>query len=163
MTTTLCSCGSGLELSACCGPYVEGTAQAPTPEALMRARYTAHTLRNYDFLDTSTHPTMREDVTSEEMRAWSESVTWQGLEILSTRGGQEGDETGEVSFVARYALGGVPQELREDSFFRREEGQWYYVDGVIHNAEPVRREGPKIGRNDPCPCGSGKKYKKCCG
>jgi uncharacterized protein YecA (UPF0149 family) len=26
----------------------------------------------------------------------------------------------------------------------------------------VRRETPKIGRNDPCPCGSGKKYKKCC-
>ena len=27
----------------------------------------------------------------------------------------------------------------------------------------VRREGKKIGRNDPCPCGSGKKYKQCCG
>jgi preprotein translocase subunit SecA len=30
-------------------------------------------------------------------------------------------------------------------------------------ADPVRREGKKVGRNDPCPCGSGKKYKKCCG
>jgi preprotein translocase subunit SecA len=29
--------------------------------------------------------------------------------------------------------------------------------------KPVRREGKKVGRNDPCPCGSGKKYKKCCG
>ncbi|MDT8342737.1 MAG: SEC-C metal-binding domain-containing protein, partial [Longimicrobiales bacterium] len=29
--------------------------------------------------------------------------------------------------------------------------------------EPVRRQGPRVGRNDPCPCGSGKKYKKCCG
>ena len=28
---------------------------------------------------------------------------------------------------------------------------------------PVRRQAPKVGRNDPCPCGSGKKYKKCCG
>jgi preprotein translocase subunit SecA len=28
---------------------------------------------------------------------------------------------------------------------------------------PVRRETPKVGRNDPCPCGSGRKYKKCCG
>jgi preprotein translocase subunit SecA len=28
---------------------------------------------------------------------------------------------------------------------------------------PVKREHPKVGRNDPCPCGSGKKYKKCCG
>jgi preprotein translocase subunit SecA len=29
--------------------------------------------------------------------------------------------------------------------------------------EPVKRSGEKIGRNAPCPCGSGKKYKKCCG
>jgi preprotein translocase subunit SecA len=28
--------------------------------------------------------------------------------------------------------------------------------------EPVRNKGPKVGRNDPCPCGSGKKYKQCC-
>jgi preprotein translocase subunit SecA len=28
---------------------------------------------------------------------------------------------------------------------------------------PVQREEPKVGRNDPCPCGSGKKYKRCCG
>ncbi|MCC5882726.1 MAG: preprotein translocase subunit SecA [Halomonas sp.] len=31
------------------------------------------------------------------------------------------------------------------------------------DSRPVRREGPKVGRNDPCPCGSGKKYKQCCG
>lgn len=29
--------------------------------------------------------------------------------------------------------------------------------------EPVKRKEPKIGRNDPCPCGSGLKYKNCCG
>jgi len=29
--------------------------------------------------------------------------------------------------------------------------------------EPVKRDGDKVGRNAPCPCGSGKKYKKCCG
>ena len=28
---------------------------------------------------------------------------------------------------------------------------------------PIKREAPKVGRNDPCPCGSGKKYKNCCG
>ncbi len=37
-------------------------------------------------------------------------------------------------------------------------------DRLSHTStEPVVRSGPKIGRNDPCPCGSGKKYKKCCG
>ena len=32
----------------------------------------------------------------------------------------------------------------------------------VHGQDPYRRETPKIGRNEPCPCGSGKKYKKCC-
>ncbi len=35
--------------------------------------------------------------------------------------------------------------------------------GETVKVETVRREDPKVGRNDPCPCGSGKKYKKCCG
>jgi hypothetical protein len=41
-----------------------------------------------------------------------------------------------------------------------------FLDQVLPGREPVetfRREAPKIGRNDPCPCGSGKKFKKCCG
>ena len=38
-----------------------------------------------------------------------------------------------------------------------------FNDDVYFNEEPYRRESPKVGRNDPCPCGSGKKYKKCCG
>jgi preprotein translocase subunit SecA len=37
------------------------------------------------------------------------------------------------------------------------------ADGEAAKPEPVRRDRPKIGRNDPCPCGSGKKYKKCHG
>lgn len=32
-----------------------------------------------------------------------------------------------------------------------------------HHDKTVKRQGPKIGRNDKCPCGSGSKYKKCCG
>jgi preprotein translocase subunit SecA len=35
--------------------------------------------------------------------------------------------------------------------------------GQKENPEPLRKKGPEVGRNDPCPCGSGKKYKKCCG
>ncbi len=36
------------------------------------------------------------------------------------------------------------------------------AEDVVAPEEPFRREAPKVGRNDPCPCGSGKKYKKCC-
>jgi hypothetical protein len=44
----------------------------------------------------------------------------------------------------------------------------WYADGLVDPSdvslqEPYRREDPKVGRNEPCPCGSGRKYKKCCG
>ena len=35
--------------------------------------------------------------------------------------------------------------------------------GQVAKVETVVHEGPRVGRNDLCPCGSGKKYKKCCG
>ena len=159
---SLCPCGSGKELDSCCGPVLDGSAKAATAEALMRARYSAHALGNYEFLTESTHPEFRENVTADDIKQWSSLMSWDKLDILETTHGGEEDETGEVSFCAHYSVKGMPQELREDAFFRKEGDQWYYVDGNIHAREPVRREGPKVGRNDPCPCGSGKKYKKCC-
>ncbi|MDY6864204.1 MAG: SEC-C metal-binding domain-containing protein, partial [Thermodesulfobacteriota bacterium] len=53
---------------------------------------------------------------------------------------------------------------------QREEGEEDFSSKIIlsrgeedEKAAPVRRKGRKIGRNEPCPCGSGQKYKKCCG
>ena len=37
------------------------------------------------------------------------------------------------------------------------------MNAALSRAQTVVRDVPKVGRNDPCPCGSGKKYKKCCG
>ncbi len=159
---SLCPCGSGKELAACCEPILKG-APAPTPEALMRARYTAHATGEFTFLETSVHPSTREKVDTAKMRQWAEAVTWNGLEVHGTTGGGETDDTGTVSFTARYSINGVEQDMREDASFVREDGVWHYLDGDVHGHTPYRREAPKIGRNDPCPCGSGKKYKKCCG
>ena len=64
---TLCPCGSGRELEACCGPILDNTSSAPTAEALMRARYTAHALGRYDFLTESTHPEFREDASADDI------------------------------------------------------------------------------------------------
>ena len=44
----------------------------------------------------------------------------------------------------------------------RIDGKWFYVDGDMVKPKPVVRDKPKVGRNEPCPCGSGRKYKKCC-
>lgn len=157
-----CPCSSGKEFEACCGPIVRGEAPALTPESLMRARYTAHCVGEFGFLETSVHSSTRESVDRDKLRKWSEMVTWQGLEVLGTEGGGPKDETGFVSFVARYSVGDTPQEIREDAEFTRENGEWRYLDGNVHGHTPFRRETPKTGRNEPCPCGSGKKFKKCC-
>lgn len=158
-----CPCGSGAEYAQCCEPIITGAKPAPTAESLMRARYSAHAANAFDFLETSIHSAKRESVDEKKMREWSQSVTWEGMEVHSTEGGGENDETGLVSFTARYSVNGVEQELREDAQFARENGEWRYVDGAVHGHTPYRREMPKVGRNDPCPCGSGKKFKKCCG
>jgi len=49
-------------------------------------------------------------------------------------------------------------ELNEELDFRLHDGR----DSTVHRPLPPRGESAKIGRNDPCPCGSGKKYKFCC-
>lgn len=163
MENALCPCGSGLALEACCAPVFEDQSKAQTAEALMRARYSAHALGKYEFLEQSTHPEFREESSPEEIKEWSSLMDWQKLEILRTVNGGPDDEVGEVDFRALYQIKGMPQELRENGFFRKENGVWYYVEGTVETPKPVRRAEPKVGRNHPCPCGSGKKYKKCCG
>ena len=137
---SLCPCGSGRPYEECCETYIEGRETAPTAEALMRSRYAAHTLGKYDYLNETVHPSIRDEADHEDMKKWSEAVEWEGLEIFSTKDGAETDETGEVSFEARYSVNGMPQSLREDAFFRREDGRWYYVDGNVHGQDPYRRE-----------------------
>jgi preprotein translocase subunit SecA len=58
------------------------------------------------------------------------------------------------------------QVVREEEFKHEEQKDLQYAGGEEpgqEKKEPVRRSAPKVGRNDPCPCGSGKKYKQCCG
>lgn len=52
---------------------------------------------------------------------------------------------------------------KEDQEEREQEERWITAgESLLDVPEPIIRATPKIGRNDPCPCGSGKKYKKCC-
>ncbi len=163
---TGCPCGKGPSLEACCGPILDG-APAPTAEALMRSRYTAYVVGNIDHIVATHDPASRDTVDREGTLTWSKQSDWLGLEILATEGGGEADETGVVEFVARFALVGRVQAHRERSrFVKKDEGagpRWFYVDGEMEKARPVAREAPKVGRNEPCPCGSGKKFKKCHG
>lgn len=159
-----CACGSGLDYSACCQPYIEGTAQAGTAEALLRARYTAHAVTAVDYIIDTTHPDSRNDVDREATRRWAERSEWLGLEVRSAEKGGADDRTGRIEFVANYRdAQGRRQAHHELAEFERLEDKWYFKDAVAPAMDPVRRSAPKVGRNDPCTCGSGKKFKKCCG
>ena len=157
-----CPCGSGLDLAACCAPFLDGSSLPPTAEALMRSRYSAYALRQLEYLETTLHPDHRADYDPKATRQWSQKADWLGLEILSTEDGKEGDEAGLVEFVARYRMGGERLDHRELASFSRKDGRWYFVEGRSPRPKTVVSEEPKAGRNEPCPCGSGRKYKKCC-
>ncbi|MEW6475243.1 MAG: SEC-C metal-binding domain-containing protein [Actinomycetota bacterium] len=59
---------------------------------------------------------------------------------------------------------GIPGREADLRALEAERRAWHRETGwIIVDAGPVRRAAPKVGRNDPCPCGSGRKYKRCCG
>jgi SEC-C motif-containing protein len=158
---TACPCGSTREYDACCGPLLARESKATTAEALMRSRYTAFTKGDVDYLEQTLRPDTRDDFDRESVSDWAKDSTWQGLEIRSTEAGGEADDKGVVEFVAHFSFQDKPQVHHEASVFSKDaDGTWYYVDGKMG---PPPRKVQKIGRNDPCTCGSGKKYKKCCG
>lgn len=144
-----CPCGSGKATDDCCGRYHAGAA-APSAEALMRSRYSAYVLKNSLYLHDTWHPSTRPadlDISHDE-------TPWQRLQIIATAKGEEDDNEGVVEFAACYQGG----QLHERSRFVREGGRWFYLDGEL--LPPLEE---KVGRNAPCPCGSGKKFKRCCG
>ena len=160
---TLCPCGTGLAYAKCCQPFHEGTAKPDTAEKLMRSRYAAYVVGKIDYIHETNDPTSKDDFDREAAEAWSKQSEWVGLEIVATKDGKPGDTEGEVEFKATYKFQGDQTTHHEVSLFRfaKPENRWYYSDGKTINA-PIQRAEPKVGRNDPCSCGSGKKFKKCC-
>ena len=149
-----CPCGSGVTYSLCCQPYHKGTDTAPTPVALMRSRYTAYVMNDVAYLLASWHPDCRAEQWRESLAESAAQTRWLGLRIIEEAAGRGPDE-GFVEFAARFSEGDDPRVhlLHERSRFLRVNERWYYRDGTHLQS----------GRNDACPCGSGKKYKKCCG
>ena len=123
----------------------------------MRSRYSAYYYQNDEYLLETWHSTTRPNSNPSD----DDNTTWTGLEIIRTEEGEKNDTNGIVEFIATCETKGTTSHIHETSRFIHENNHWYYIDGK--GQKPVRRESPKVGRNDPCPCGSNKKYKKCCG
>ncbi|MFG0606817.1 YchJ family metal-binding protein [Vibrio mimicus] len=149
-----CYCGSPLTYSTCCEPVHLNVQHAQSPEQLMRARFSAHVLKNVDFVIDTYHSSCLAENDREAIR---ESVysDWVRLEVVSSQM-EETDLEGYVHFRAFLKQNGQEYCLEERSRFVKEQDSWFYIDGEFPNKI-------KQGRNDPCACGSGKKFKKCCG
>ena len=124
-----CPCGGvpeGAALSACCGPLIDGAEWPPTPERLMRSRYTAYALGETDHVFRTWHARTRPTDVSVDP-----AVRWTGLTVLATGGD---DEEGTVEFAAHWVSGegSAPQRgtLHERSRFVRRAGRWVYLDGT---------------------------------
>ena len=146
----------------------------------MRSRYVAYTRSDIDYVARTTAPESRGAFDARAAKAWSAEATWLGLQVRKTEKGGAEDDEGTVEFIATYRQNGDTIAHHELSRFRRtESGEWRFVDGVTgyfeagdrRRSPPTMSEKPqtfagetqKVGRNDPCACGSGKKFKKCCG
>jgi SEC-C motif domain protein len=156
-----CPCGSGTPLETCCGRFLSRSEVPDTAEQLMRSRYTAYVMRDVDYLVDTHDPETRDAGLRESAESWARQSAFQQLRVTAVEKGGQLDPEGIVEFVATFQSGGAVQEHHERSVFRRIKGQWFYRSGARPAGD--RRGAAKVGRNDPCPCGSGKKHKKCCG
>jgi SEC-C motif-containing protein len=155
-----CPCGIDKSYETCCEPYLKKVALPLTASALMRSRYTAFVIKDMDYLYDTLEPSSRKSYNAESVRAWAEGATWNSFTILKQEEGEENDTEGLVEFEARYSIEGVDKLHHERASFVKKDKRWYFNEGELVRLDPIRVN--KIGRNEPCPCGSGKKYKKCC-
>lgn len=185
-----CPCGSGRAYGECCLPFHDGKGWPATPEELVRARYSAHVKRRltYILFTQAEYHDFRGIIeqfvplTVELAAAMPPELEWLGLNILGT--GEDRQRGAYVDFTYTNRIprspgsdgNGSDEEARdgqrdvvfttgERSFFVRRGDRVYYTSGIPLESlsKEMREYGHKVGRNDPCPCGSGKKYKKCCG
>ncbi|MGA1202069.1 MAG: YchJ family protein [Planctomycetota bacterium] len=159
-----CPCGAGRTYGECCQPYHARDRWPESPELLMRSRYSAFSAGEVSFLVDSLDSSKRTEADERELGEWARNSDWLGLEILETHGGGPTESDGTVEFDARYRVKEAGEEVRhrELASFKKRDGVWYFLDGKVRGGEPIQNEAPKVGRNDPCPCGSGRKFKKCC-
>jgi SEC-C motif domain protein len=157
-TRSLCPCGSGVDYSQCCHPYHSGEKLPLTAEALMRSRFSAYALDNTTYIVS----TWAGSVKPEKIDFSKEPIEWTHLEIIGAKKGGVKDSKGIVEFKAFYTQNNEELALYETSRFIKTNGRWLYLDGVVKSVGKIIPQSNE-GKNAPCSCGSGKKYKRCCG
>jgi SEC-C motif-containing protein len=101
------------------------------------------------------HPSKQNASNRNQLKRTIHEIKWLGLKVLKTEIDPTNPQIGFVEFAAFFENSETGQ-LHEKSKFVHENGNWYYLDGEF--MPPL-----VFGRNEPCWCGSNKKYKKCHG
>jgi SEC-C motif domain protein len=153
-----CLCGSGLDYQSCCGVYHSGAKIPPTAESLMRSRFSAYAMHNADYLITTWDTNKR----PESIDFSKETAVWLRLEIVDAKKGGVNDDKGVVEFKAYFQQDGEEAVMHEISRFKKVSNRWFYLDGVVKSVGKVNQTVNQ-GKNALCSCGSGKKFKRCCG
>ena len=156
--TDACPCGSGKNFGDCCEQILTGKRPASNAEELMRARFTAHVTHDFRFLHESHRPTAGKPYVAEEGQP---AMQWTKLVVHAHETGNDPDKA-FVDFSAYGTEDKVEKVLHEKAEFLRVNGAWLYNREARLGPAPYKAQAPKVGRNEPCPCGSGKKYKHCC-
>ncbi|HBD95211.1 MAG: hypothetical protein A2355_07820 [Spirochaetes bacterium RIFOXYB1_FULL_32_8] len=139
-----------------------GEKNVSTALELLRSRYTAHVKCEIPYIISTVHPDKLEGHDEAVISKWAAESQWDGLEIIKTEKGTASDTEGSVEFIAKYREKLKKHTHHEVAKFVKKDGKWFFYDSDLPFKQVVN-ETPKVGRNDICPCGSGKKYKKCCG
>ena len=159
MKNNPCPCASTLSYDSCCGKFHSGKQLPLTALELMKSRYSAFTLANASYLNATSISKQNE----QELASWAKGNDWKSLEIISKVSGEANDLTGIVTFKVLYLNPDqkLVAHIEKSSFVKIGLQRMYDKGEVDVNFVPTASQ--ILGRNDLCHCGSGKKFKKCCG
>ena len=151
-----CYCCSIKPFSECCEPFLSRNENAGDAEKLMRSRYSAYCINNYQYILGTYGELQQKGLTSSAFEQSAGNTKWLGLQVVKHL--KLDDHNATVEFIATYAEHKKLYKMHEVSSFELQKGQWRYTSGVMQ-----KETGKiKISRNSSCPCQSGKKFKQCC-
>ena len=163
ITPTSDTVSTRLAYSDCCQPYHDDMKKADTAERLMRTRYSAFVLVKPEYIVKTTLPTQQDLLDIEAIESWAKETDWTGLEIVAHTP-KLGKRHAQVEFKAYFNTSDNKndglQAHHELSAFVKVKGKnsndarWYFLDPTVSMS---------VTQKQPCICGSGEKFKRCCG
>ena len=158
--------GAPLLYQDCCQPYHDGLLnkeadgiKAETAKRLMRTRYSAFVLVKPNYIVKTTILAQQNLLDIKAIENWAKETDWAGLEIV-THTPKLGKRHAQVEFKAYFKTPEGLQAHHELSAFVKvtdknsNNARWYFLDPTVSMS---------VSQKQPCICGSGEKFKRCCG